>query len=104
MKRPASALTKLLGVALVIVAVLPLLIFATDFTNSQVLRSARKAATQRSSNRPAEESEDAMRERIRIRRAKMHPVVPSVALAMTFQLVMLSAIAFVGRRLFALRL
>jgi hypothetical protein len=99
-----SAMTRLLAIALVIVTLLPILIFATDLTNRRVLQATRERALQRASVRPRPESQDARRGRIRARRASIHPTVPTVAMSMAFQLVMLAVIAVVGKRLFALRL
>jgi hypothetical protein len=100
----SALMTRLLAIALVIVTALPILVFATDFTNSRVLRAARQAAAPRARARPVTETPDARRERIRVRRAGNHPTVPGVAMAIAFQLVMLTAIAVVGRRIFVLRL
>ena len=97
-------MTRLLAIALVIVTVLPILIFATDFTNSRQLQAVREGTLQRAGVRLAPESEDARRERVRVRRASIYPSVSTVAMSMAFQLVMLILIAVVGRRLFALRL
>lgn len=98
------AMTKLLAVGLVILAVLPLLIFATDLPNRSFMRNARQRA-QQGSGRPAEDANrEVRRERIRERRAKIRVEPARVAYAVAFQLVMLTAIAAVGRRLFSLRL
>jgi hypothetical protein len=104
MANQTSAMTRLLAIALVIVTILPILIFATDFTNSRVLRDARGRALQRAGVSVSPESQDARRERIRTRRASIHPTAWTVAEAMMFQLVMLTAIAVLGKRLFKLRL
>jgi len=100
----SALMTRLLAIALVIVSALPILVFATDFTNSRVLQTARQGAVPRAHARPVTEAPDARRERIRVRRAGIHPTMPSVAMAIAFQLVMLTAIAAVGRWLFVLRL
>ena len=97
-------MSRLLAIALVIVAVLPILVFAADLTNRPLVQAGRERALQRAGVRPAQESQDVRRERIRVRRASIRPTVPSVAMSVVFQLVMLTAIAVVGRRLFALRL
>jgi hypothetical protein len=102
--RATSRMTKLLAVALVIVTVLPILIFVTDFTNSRALRAARQNATQRAGVTLRTENPDARRERIRVIRAKRHPTVGTMVMSMAFQLVMLAAIAVVGRWMFVLRL
>lgn len=102
--KQSSRMTRLLAIGLVVVTVLPILIFATDFTNSRALQSARGRALKQAGVRLAPESDDARRERIRVRRASIHPTASTVATSMAFQLVMLIVIAVVGRRLFALRL
>jgi hypothetical protein len=103
-----SAMTRLLAIALVVVSVLPVLIFATDFTNSSFLRSARQRtrprAQQAGALRQPAEADSVRREQVRVRRARIHPTALSITTSMTFQMVMLIAIAVVGRRLFALRL
>ena len=97
-------MTKLLAIALVVVTLLPIVIFATDFTNSRQLASGRERTLQRAGVKTVPESDSARRGRVRVRRASMHPTGYRVMMSMTFQLVMLIAIATVGRRLFALRL
>jgi hypothetical protein len=103
---PASSplMTRLLAIALVIVTLLPVLVFATDFTNSRALQSARERTVPRTGIRRDRGSPEARRLSIRARRATIHPTAPSVAMAFGFQLVMLTVLAVVGRRLFALRL
>jgi hypothetical protein len=98
------AMTKLLAVGLVILTVLPLLIFATDLPNRSFMRAARQRA-QQGSNRPNEDANrEVRRERIRKERAKIQVNPARIAYAIVFQLVMLTVIAVVGRRLFSLRL
>ena len=102
--RWAPAMTRVLGIALVIVTLLPILIFATDFTNSRTLQTARAHALKRAGVTERAESDSVRRERIRVRRARIHPSAMSFLAAMGFQLVMLTAMAIVGHRLFVLRL
>jgi hypothetical protein len=99
-----SMMIKLLAIALVIVTVLPIVIFATDITNSGALRATRQATLQRAGVAAQEENPDTRRERVRARRAQIHQTVATVVMSMTLQLVILTAMALVGRRLFALRL
>ena len=98
------AMTKLLAIGLIILAVLPLVIFATDLPNRSFMRAARQRAQQGSGRRNEDENREARRQRIRESRSKIQVSVPRVAYAIVFQLVMLTAIAAVGRRLFSLRL
>jgi len=98
------AMTKLLGIGLVILTVLPLVIFATDLPNRVFMRAARQRAQQSAGVRNAEEDREGRRQRIREQRAKIHVTPARVAYAIVFQLVMLTVIAAVGHRLFALRL
>jgi hypothetical protein len=99
-----SRITRLLAIALVVVTVLPILIFATDFTNSHALQSFRTRTLQRAGVGLTPESQDARRERNRIRRASMYPTASTVATSMAFHLVVLIVIGVAGRRIFALRL
>lgn len=99
-----TRMTGLLAIAMVVVTVLPILIFATDLTNSHALQSFRERTLQRAGVRIAPESQDVRRERNRVRRANMHPTASSVAMSMASYLVVLIVIAVVGRRIFALRL
>ena len=108
-RRPHSSsqslvMTKLLATALVIVTLLPIVVFATDFTNSGAVRATRQTVLKRAAVRGREEAPGVRRERTRMQRAKIHPSVATVLMSVTFQIVMLTAIAVVGRRLFALRL
>ena len=97
-------MTKLLAIGLVILAVLPLLVFATDLPNRSFMRNARQRA-QQGSGRPAEDANrEVRRQRIREQRAKIHVNPLGIATAMLFQLGMLTVIAAIGWRLFALRL
>lgn len=99
-----STMTKLLAIALVIVTLLPIVIFATDFTNSEVVRASRQAAFKRAGVNVPEDTPEARRARVHDRRAKIQPTVGTVFLSVTIQFVILTAMAVVGRRLFALRL
>jgi hypothetical protein len=97
-------MTKLLAIGLVILAVLPLVIFATDLPNRSFMRAARQRA-QQGSTRPNEDvNREVRRLRVRAQRAKLHVNPLGVASAIVFQLVMLIVIAGVGRQLFSLRL
>lgn len=97
-------MTKLLAIGLVILTVLPLLIFATDLTNRNVLRNARHRAQQAAGERRPEENREVRRLRVREMRSKIHVNPLGIATAIVFQLVMLTVIAAVGWRLFSLRL
>ena len=96
-------MTKLLAMGLVILAVLPLIVFATDLTNRGVMRTARQRAQQVGAE-TGEENREARRQRVREQRAKIHVNPLGIATAMLFQLGMLTVIAAIGWRLFALRL
>ena len=97
-------MTKILAVGLVILTVLPLLVFATDLPNRSFMRNARQRA-QQGSRRPTEDANrEVRRQRIREQRARIHVEPARVGYAVVFQLLMLTAIAAVGRRLFSLRL
>lgn len=103
-----SPMTRLLAVALVIVSVLPVLIFATDFTNSSFLRSVRQRSRQREQQvgtvRSPAPNDSLRREQVRIRRARIHPTASTFVMSLGFQLVLLIAMGVAGRRIFALRL
>lgn len=100
-----SARTRLLAAALVIVAILPIAIFATDFTQSGMIRAARRRVQERErgSTQPRM-SDSARREMVRVRRARRHPTPGTIAESMAFQLIMIVVIGAAGRKIFALRL
>jgi hypothetical protein len=98
------AMTKLLAIGLVILTVLPLVIFATDLPNRAFMRAARQGAQQRAGVRHADENPELRRQRVRELRARIHVEPVRAAFAIVFQLVMLTIIAVLGRRLFSLRL
>ena len=96
-------MTRILAIGLVILAVLPLIVFATDLTNRGVMRTARQRAQQVGA-RTGDENREVRRQRVREQRAKIHVNPLGIATAMLFQLGMLTVIAAIGWRLFALRL
>ncbi|MDQ2668392.1 MAG: hypothetical protein M3Z05_20710 [Gemmatimonadota bacterium] len=100
----APFVTELLAIGLVILTIPPLVIFATDLPNRGVMRAARHRAQQASGDRLVDEDREARRQRIREDRSTIHVTVPRVGCAIVFQLVTLTVIAVVGRRVFALRL
>ena len=95
---------RILAVALVIVTVLPILVFATDFTSSRSPQRARQGALERGGVPERRDAPDTRRERIRVRRAMFHPTVATMVTSMGFQLVMITVMGVVGRRLFTLQL
>jgi hypothetical protein len=97
-------MTKLLAIGLVILTVLPLVIFATDLPNRTFMRTARQRAQQGSGAPQEDANREVRRQRVRAQRAKIHVNPLGIASAIVFQLVMLTVIAAVGWRLFALRL
>lgn len=122
-----ARMNRLLAIALVIVTVLPILIFATDFTNRAPLRAARAAAGRSRGPREMQDArgpgaERAMREhgdgraeqsaatpdgrraQVREQRARRRPTLGRMVQSVAFQLVLLVVIGAAGRRLFALRL
>lgn len=108
-----SARTRVLAVALVVVAVLPIAIFATDFTQSDVLRSARARVRERErerergralGRREPQLTDSARRERVRVRRAQIQPSPGSMIASIGFQVILIVAIGAAGRKIFALRL
>ena len=100
----APAMTRLLAIALVVVTVLPIAVFATDLTNRPVFTGLRERAGQRVNTRRVPEAPEARREQLRVRRARARPTVARVVGSMVLQFAVLLAIAVAGRWLFALRL
>lgn len=99
-----SVMTKLLAVGLMILTVLPLLIFATDLPNRGFMRNARQRVQQQAGAPRREVDREVRRQRISEERAKVRVNPGRFSYAIVFQLVMLVALAVVGRRLFSLRL
>ena len=95
-------LTRLLVAILITFSVLPIVIFATDMTNSRVARSARSAVAQRTGR--TDEDLEARRARVRVSRARIHPTVGNAIGVMLIQLFWVAMGAAVGRRIFGLRL
>lgn len=94
----------LLAAIVVVLAVLPLAVFATDLPNSRVLRSAREAVAARSGRREVVEDADARRRRLMLRRETLGTTWPRAAEAMLVQLAFVAAAGVVGRKWFGLRL
>jgi hypothetical protein len=98
-------MTRLLAIALVIVTMLPILIFATDFTNSRVLQTAREESLRRAGVTPKRSPEAGqVPKRKQGRRTRPRPTPLTVMTSMASYLVILTLMAIVGRRVFALRL
>ncbi len=102
--RPKPLLTKLLAVALVIVTLLPLLIFAVDLPHWRSVEAARARALARAGVTERPESEEAFRVRRLVRRATIVPSPGSLAEALATQLGVLIVVGTLGRRVFTLRL
>jgi hypothetical protein len=113
---PANRLliaNRLLTITLLVLTFLPVLVFATNFTESKLVRSARQRVREREGrqvgasspiSRPPLISDSARREAVRLRRSVMHPSANSMLRSAGFQLLLLVVIGAVGRRVFALRL
>ncbi|MGH7654134.1 MAG: hypothetical protein ACREN6_05665 [Gemmatimonadaceae bacterium] len=101
-------LSRFLVFALVTCTVLPLVIFATDATNSRLVRAARASALKRAAalkRADVKQLDDSVRsERARASRARRHPGVGRVTESLAIELFWIVVIAAAGRRLFTLRL
>ncbi len=106
-RREASRrMSNLLALILVVLAVLPIVIFATDATNrGPLLRAghAGRAVAERRA-RVAPEDAAARLERRRESRAARHPTLVSVLFGTAVQIFWITAAGVIGRRLFKLRL
>jgi hypothetical protein len=96
--------TRLLAIALVVVTLLPIAVFATDLTNRHIVTSLRDRTRQEANAQRATLPPDIRREQLRARRARQQPSAARFAMSIALQFAMLLVIAVVGRRLFALRL
>ena len=101
-RETSRLVSRLLGLALVTCAVLPLVIFATDATNSRPVRAARATALKRAGVTQLDDSTRS--QRARASRARRHPGIGRVTGSMLLELFWIVVIAAGGRRLFALRL
>jgi hypothetical protein len=95
-------LSRLLTFALVVCTILPLVIFATDATDSRLVRETRSAALTRAGVKQLDDS--TRNERARASRARRHPGVVRVTESIIVELFWVVVIAAAGRRLFTLRL
>ena len=93
---------RLLAATVVLLAGLPLLIFATDATQRGPIVTARNAARQRAGL--AEVPDSARRARRRAQRERVRPTLMSAAVGLIVQLFWVAVIAVVGRKFFGLRL
>jgi hypothetical protein len=93
---------KLLSIILIVLTILPLLIFATDFTSRAPLRTARAAAGRRAGL--TQESQQVRFERRREERAKRRPTFGGAVIGLVVSLFWIGAVGIVGRRVFNLRL
>jgi hypothetical protein len=94
----------LLALIIVVLAVLPLAVFATDLPNSRALRAARAQIAERSGRRFVEDDPDVRRRRLMVRREALDTTWPRALESMFVQFAFVAAAGFVGRRWFALRL
>jgi hypothetical protein len=95
-------MSTLLSIILIIVTILPLIIFATDFTNRAPVRTARTAVGRRAG--APQETQTLRLERRRVERAKRRPTFGGAAIGLVVSLFWIGAAGVVGRRLFRLRL
>jgi hypothetical protein len=101
-RETSKLLSRLLGFALVTCTVLPLVVFATDATNSRPARAARATALKRAGVTQLDDSTRS--QRARASRARRHPGIGRVTGAMLLELFWIVVVAAAGRRLFSLRL
>ena len=94
----------LLALIIVVLAVLPLAVFATDLPNSRALRAAREQVAERSGRRFVEEDPDLRRRRLMLRREALGTTWPRAVESMFVQFAFVAAAGIVGRRVFGLRL
>lgn len=94
--------TRLLGAIVVFLAVLPIVMFATDATQRGPLVAARTAAMRRVGATQLPDS--VRRARQRTQRQRIHPTLMTATLGMTVQLVWVAVFGIVGRKYFRLRL
>jgi hypothetical protein len=95
---------RLLSLILIILTLLPLVVFATDAPNRAFVRAARQAALARAGVTARDEDPALRLERSRVARASRHPTLGSALIAMLVQLFWVCVVAWVGRRVFSLRL
>jgi hypothetical protein len=94
----------LLALIIVVLAVLPLAVFATDLPNSRALRAAREQVAERSGRHFVDEDPDVRRRRLMLRRETLGTTWPRIVESMVVQFAFVAAAGIVGRRVFGLRL
>ena len=94
--------TRLLAATVVFLALLPIVIFATDATQRGPLVAARNAAVQRAGTTQVPDS--VRRARRRAQRRRIHPTLTTVIPGMAVQLFWVALFGIVGRTYFRLRL
>ena len=94
----------LLAAIIVVLAVFPLVVFATDLPNSWALRAAREQVAVRSGRRYVEVDPDVRRRRQMLRREALGTTWSRAFASMLLQLAFVVAAGVVGRRVFGLRL